>query len=168
MLEGGEAFIRIRLRRPEDNLTVPLQLQVLEPEHVPITYNTVSNNGNAIRCGIEFDSLGRRVAYWMYRSHPNDAMLAPMSGADERLLMRVPASEVVHLFRPLRPGQIRGEPWLARALVKLHELDQYDDAELVRKKIAVDSMGESNSVANFQSIPYAVLCRFPEVLTIVG
>ena len=37
---------------------------------------------------------------------------------------------------PLRPGQIRGEPWLARALVKLHELDQYDDAELVRKKTA--------------------------------
>jgi capsid protein len=34
------------------------------------------------------------------------------------------------------PGQIRGEPWLARALVKLNELDQYDDAELVRKKTA--------------------------------
>ena len=44
--------------------------------------------------------------------------------------MRVPAAEIVHLFRPLRPGQIRGEPWLARALVKLNELDQYDDAEL--------------------------------------
>jgi capsid protein len=43
---------------------------------------------------------------------------------------------VIHLFRPLRPGQIRGEPWLARALVKLNELDQYDDAELVRKKTA--------------------------------
>jgi lambda family phage portal protein len=50
--------------------------------------------------------------------------------------VRVPASEIVHLFRPLRPGQIRGEPWLARALVKLNELDQYDDAELVRKKTA--------------------------------
>jgi capsid protein len=50
--------------------------------------------------------------------------------------VRVPASEIIHLFRPLRPGQIRGEPWLARALVKLNELDQYDDAELVRKKTA--------------------------------
>ncbi|WP_155518365.1 phage portal protein, partial [Ralstonia solanacearum] len=28
------------------------------------------------------------------------------------------------------------EPWLSRALVKLNELDQYDDAELVRKKTA--------------------------------
>jgi capsid protein len=50
--------------------------------------------------------------------------------------VRVPASEIIHLFRVLRPGQIRGEPWLARALVKLNELDQYDDAELVRKKTA--------------------------------
>lgn len=137
MLEGGEAFIRIRLRRPEDDLSVPLQLQVLEPEHVPITYNTVANNGNSIRCGIEFDNLGRRVAYWMYRAHPDDAMLTPMSGSGGSLIpVRVPAHEIVHLFRPLRPGQIRGEPWLARALIKLHELDQYDDAELVRKKTA--------------------------------
>ena len=50
--------------------------------------------------------------------------------------VRVPAEEIVHLFRPLRPGQLRGEPWLSRALVKLNELDQYDDAELVRKKTA--------------------------------
>lgn len=137
MLEGGEAFIRIRYRRPEDGLVVPMQLQVLEPEHVPVTYNAVADNGNAIRCGIEFDSLGRRVAYWMYRSHPNDALLTPMSGQGGSLTpIRVPAVEVIHLFRPLRPGQIRGEPWLTRALVKLNELDQYDDAELVRKKTA--------------------------------
>jgi lambda family phage portal protein len=60
-----------------------------------------------------------------------------MSGSGGDLIpVRIPAAEVIHLFRPLRPGQIRGEPWLARALIKLHELDQYDDAELVRKKTA--------------------------------
>ena len=59
-----------------------------------------------------------------------------MSGAGSLDLVRVPASEIVHLYRPLRPGQIRGEPWLARALIKLHDLDQYDDAELQRKKTA--------------------------------
>jgi hypothetical protein len=63
-------------------------------------------------------------------------MLAPMSGIGGSTTVRVDAAEMIHLFRPLRPGQIRGEPWLARALVKLNELDQYDDAELVRKKTA--------------------------------
>jgi lambda family phage portal protein len=136
MLEGGEALIRIRFRRPEDGLPVAMQLQVLEPEHLPLTMNTTADNGNVIRAGIEFDALGRRVAYHLYRNHPEDGFLAPMSSSTGLSTVRVDAAEIIHLFRPLRPGQIRGEPWLARALVKLHELDQYDDAELVRKKTA--------------------------------
>ena len=136
MLEGGEALVRLRWRRPEDGLPVALQIQVLEAEHLPMGMNRELTNGNVIRAGIEFDRLGRRVAYHLYRSHPNDGALAPMSGSGGLDTVRVPADELIHLFRPLRPGQIRGEPWLARALVKLNELDQYDDAELVRKKTA--------------------------------
>ncbi|MBK7660263.1 MAG: phage portal protein [Betaproteobacteria bacterium] len=136
MVEGGEALVRLRYRRVEDRLPVALQLQVLEPEHLPATMNTELPSGNVVRAGIEFDRLGRRVAYHLYRSHPEDGALAPMSGTGGMQTVRIPASEVIHLFRPLRPGQLRGEPWLARALVKLNELDQYDDAELVRKKTA--------------------------------
>lgn len=136
MLEGGECLVRLRYRRLEDGLPVGLQLQLLEPEHLPLTMNKRTTSGNVIRAGIEFDRLGRRVAYHLTRSHPGDGALAPMSGSGGNDTVRVPASEVIHLFRPLRPGQIRGEPWLARALVKLNELDQYDDAELVRKKTA--------------------------------
>jgi lambda family phage portal protein len=136
MLEGGECLVRLRYRRPDDDLPVGLQLQLLEPEHLPASLNTELASGNLVRAGIEFDRMGRRVAYHLYRSHPEDGALAPMSGAGGMDTVRVPAAEIIHLFRPLRPGQIRGEPWLARALVKLNELDQYDDAELVRKKTA--------------------------------
>lgn len=136
MLEGGECLIRLRPRRPEDRLSVPLQIQLLEAEHLPLTLNTELPTGNQIRSGIEFNALGRRVAYHLYRSHPEDGRLAPMSGQGGLNTVRIPASEILHLYRVLRPGQIRGEPWLARALVKLNELDQYDDAELVRKKTA--------------------------------
>jgi lambda family phage portal protein len=136
MLEGGECLIRLRPRRPEDGLVVPLQLQLLEPEHLPISLNLDLPSGNVVRSGIEFDSLGRRVAYHLYRSHPEDGRLAPMSGQGGMDTVRIDAKEIIHLFRVLRPGQIRGEPWLSRALVKLNELDQYDDAELVRKKTA--------------------------------
>ena len=136
MLEGGECLIRLRPRREEDGLAVPLQLQVLEPEHLPMHLNTDLPNGNVVRSGIEFDGLGRRVAYHLYRAHPDDGRLAPMSGQGGLDTVRVDAREIAHLYRVLRPGQIRGEPWLSRALVKLNELDQYDDAELVRKKTA--------------------------------
>ena len=48
---------------------------------------------------------------------------------------RVPADRVLHLFERLRPGQVRGVPWFAPVMLKLRDLDAYDEAELVRKKI---------------------------------
>ncbi|MBF0260448.1 MAG: phage portal protein [Magnetococcales bacterium] len=133
MVEGGEVLIRLRHRRPEDGLVVPLQIQLLEAEHLPTTLNQDLPNGNRIRGGIEFDAINRRVAYHLYPEHPGEYR---MFGAGATQPVRVPASEVLHLFRPLRPGQIRGEPWLTQALIKLHVLDQYEDAELERKKTA--------------------------------
>jgi len=130
--ESGECLVRLRPRLPKDGLSVPLQLQLLEAEHLPTSENRRLENGNYIRAGIEFDRIGRRVAYWLYREHPNDTS-NPMASTE---LVRVPADAVLHLFRPLRPGQLRGQPWLTQVLVKLYELDQYDDAELVRKKTA--------------------------------
>jgi lambda family phage portal protein len=132
MFEAGECFIRFRPRRPEDGLDVPLQLQLLESEHLPFNKTETATNGNAIRCGIEFDAIGRRVAYYFYRSHPGDSTDHNNKG----VIVRVPASEVLHIYRPQRPGQIRGVPWISPALVKIFLLDQYDDAELDRKKVA--------------------------------
>lgn len=131
MFEAGECFIRFRPRRVEDGLTVPLQIQVLEAELLPFN-KTGSHNGNPLRCGIEFDRIGRRVAYHFYRNHPGDTTEQENRGD----IVRVPASEILHIYRPQRPGQIRGVPWIAPALVKLFLLDQYDDAELDRKKVA--------------------------------
>lgn len=131
MIEGGECFVRLRPRRASDGLFIPLQLQALEAEHCPLNLNETLSNGNVIRYGIEFDHLGRRVAYWMYPNHPNSVGFA----ADNEP-KRIPASQIIHVFRPLQPGQLRGIPWLAPVLVKLYELDKYDDAELVRKQLA--------------------------------
>lgn len=143
MIEAGEVFVRLRPRRLSDGMTVPLQLQILESEFLPHQLNSdVSSGsvpipaGNVIRAGIEFDAIGRRVAYHFYQSHPQDGLLAPMSGHGGQQTVRVNADEVIHLFLVERPGQLRGVPWLSRSMVKLNELDQYDDAELVRKKTA--------------------------------
>lgn len=132
VMEAGECFIRLRPRLPKDGFSVPLQLQLLEAEHLPTNETRKLENGNYIRAGIEFNGVGRRVAYHLYREHPGDA-LNPVASTE---LVRVPAESVLHLFRPVRPGQLRGQPWLTQVVVKLYELDQYDDAELVRKKTA--------------------------------
>jgi len=139
MVEGGETFNRLRSRYPDDVETVPLQIQTLEAEHVPAQKNIIAPNGNRIVGGIERDMIDRPAAYWMYRSHPNDFLTT--GDASNLIEVRVPGADVVHLFNPRRPGQVRGEPWLSRALVKMRDLDDYDDAEVVRKKAATNIGG---------------------------
>ena len=128
----GEVFLRFRPRRPEDGLVVPLQVQMLPSEMLPLNHNAVDGNGNVIRQGIEFDRLGRRVAFHFLRRHPGDSTDPGLSGET----VRVPASEVLHIIDPVEAGQLRGVSRFAPAIVKLFLLDQYDDAELDRKKVA--------------------------------
>ena len=131
-LEAGEVFIRLRPRLATDGLPVPLQVQVIEPEMCPYTHTGTAPNGNKIRAGIEFDqSIGRRVAYYFYASRPGD-----LNDFDVSELRRVPAEFVVHLYDPLRAGQLRGLPHLTQALIRLHELDKFDDATLLRQQLA--------------------------------
>jgi len=113
------------------SLPVPLQLQFLEPEFCPNNTNeALPTGGRTIRAGIEFNGVGARTAYWMYRQHPGEKF--PTASLLE--LVPVPAASVIHHFAPLRPGQIRGVPWTVQALIKTKDFDDYDDAELVRKK----------------------------------
>lgn len=128
----GECFVRIRPRRLEDGLVVPFQLQLLPAEMLPLEKNEVLASGFVIRQGIEFDALGRRVAYHFHRRHPDDPTDSGLAGETTR----VPASEVMHIIDPVESGQLRGVSRFAQAIVKLFLLDQYDDAELDRKKVA--------------------------------
>ena len=66
--------------------------------------------------------------YWLYPTHPG-------AGGGALVSHRVPADRVLPLFERLRSGQVRGVPWFAPVMLKLRDLDAYDEAELVRKKI---------------------------------
>lgn len=133
-LQAGECFIRRRPRRASDGLPVPFQCQVMEPEMCPVFYHRIARNGNRIRSGIEYDRIGRRAAYWFYKSHPGD--LANIGSADDMQLVRVPARDVIHLFDPVRPGQSRGVVKMAPILLRMFDRDKMDDATLVRQQIA--------------------------------
>ncbi len=133
MFEAGECFIRLRPRLLSDGLTVPFQLQLLPSEMCPIDYNSVLGNGRRIECGIQFDAIGRREGYWFYRYHPFEINFTNTSNLDK---VFVPADQVLHLFKPVRAGQIRGIPHTLAGMLTLAILDLYDDAELERKRTA--------------------------------
>lgn len=129
VFESGEALVRLRARRIDDGLAVPLQLQVLEPDYLDTSRQEELPGGGYIYSGIEFDALGRRVAYWLFQTHPGDQI--NFRGA--QVSRRVPADVVLHIYEHTRPGQLRGYPRLAPVILKLRDIDDYQEAELLRK-----------------------------------
>lgn len=153
--ESGECFIRFRPRQPSDGLPVPLQLQLVEAEFCPETYNDLTGR---IRAGIQFNGIGKRTAYWMYRSHPGDPFNVAGGLQD---LVAVPADSVIHHYAPLRGGQIRGVPWTVQALIKAKDFDEYDDAELIRKKTRAAFTGVIQRPAMEENYPYDPMTGLP-------
>lgn len=128
-LEGGEGFVRFRFRDLRDGLSVPLQLQLLEPELCPHTYQLVAG-ASRVRAGMEFNGIGKRVAYYFHPTRPE------LDDYDATQLRRVPAESVIHLYDPLRAGQLRGLPHLTQTLIQLYELSKYSDAQLLRQQLS--------------------------------
>ena len=131
LFESGECIVRLRRRRPDDGLLVPLQLQVLEPDHLDAGKTQSLAGGGRIVSGVEFDAIGRRVAYWLHPDHPGDVTI----GVSGMTSARVPADQVIHLYEKSRPGQVRGVPQMAASMMRMRDLDDYEEAELVRKGI---------------------------------
>ena len=135
-LDAGEVFVRRRARFLDEGLPIPMQVQVIEAEFVPlldVDSYTGLPVGHKIRSGIELDKRGKRVAYWLYKEHPGDGSLN-MGLPDE--LVRVAASDICHIFEPKRPGQMRGVSMLAPVLNRLKTIENYDDATLTRQQLA--------------------------------
>jgi lambda family phage portal protein len=131
VVESGEVLVRRRRRRVTDNLPVPFQLQVLEPDFIDLAKEEQKlPNGGWITQGIEFNAIGKRVAYWLYDEHPGGIKWRSLSSR------RVRASEILHIYNEDRPGQIHGITWYAPVMIRMRDFDEYEDAQLVRQKIA--------------------------------
>jgi len=129
MIESGDSFARLRVATDGD--AVPLRIELLDREQVPPDLHRDIGGGARIRAGIEFDSAGRRTACWISPSRPGDPL-----GSLRMDPVRIPAADCIHMFKSLVPGQLRGISWLAPVLLRLHELDQFEDAALVKAKVA--------------------------------
>lgn len=134
MLESGASIVRFRRQQFDGSVaTAPLKLQVLEPDFIDVTKTSLITRGGAlIDRGIEYDAEGRKIAYWLYPAHPGDVASFRVKSLEST---RVPASELVYLYNKVRPGQDRGMPLLAPAVMTLRDLQGYFDAELTRKRI---------------------------------
>ncbi len=134
IVESGEVLIRRRRRDVADGLPIPFQIQVLEPDFICTTMDGPTSSGTVVRDGIEFDAIGKRVAYLLYAEHPGASGM--WLRASTQAVRRVPASEILHIYRVDRPGQMRGVSWYAPVALRLQDYADYIDAQIVRQKIA--------------------------------
>ncbi|OJF91520.1 phage portal protein [Rhizobium sp. 58] len=125
----GEAFLQILTT--EDGL----RLRLIPSELVDESMTRDLTGGGMIVSGVEFNADGRRVAYWIFPSKPADqfATYAPP--------VRISAEDILHVFKPIAAGQVRGISWLAPVILPANEFDQLLDALLVGVKVAAMHAG---------------------------
>lgn len=160
VLQSGEVFAHFRLRRPSDGLQVPLQIQLLESVMLPShrAGGNDSDTQNAIENGIEYDAIGRRVAYHFYRSHPGEQTTRPTF--PEQGTVRVPAAEILHIGVPSVPGEKR---FISPLAVAIENLKIYDEARLnMAERLRIASLFPGFVQRGFEDIDAGATSPAPE------
>lgn len=133
LVQDGEVLVRFMRDMPTMANPLGLRLQVMEADHLD-RMKSGQHEGRAVLQGVEVTATGRPVAYWILPRHPGETWpLMPSIGL--RTSVRVPADDVLHIYRQERPGQVRGVSWLAPVLPVLRDLKDYEAALLLKAKI---------------------------------
>ena len=124
LARDGEVLVRLVRNWPN---RWGFAVQILEADRLDLNLNTLLDNGNRVRMGVEIDEWERPVAYWLLNDHPGDTLRR----AEERYT-RVPASDLIHTFDPWRPHQSRGFTWTHAAAPDIHHLGEFRAATLIK------------------------------------
>lgn len=145
MIESGEVVVRFIDRKIDDpalnGCEIPLQLQLLESDFIDHAmdgfYGGIGEGMSAgtqrVRLGVGLGEYDRWTGLWLWPYHPGDNFL-PVTGV-KTISTWVDRNELVHLFRPQRPGQIRGVSWYAPIMTTARELADFIDATVVKSRI---------------------------------
>lgn len=128
VVRNGE-MLAIRVKKRYKKGEIPLEIQLLDPEFIDTQKNTLQINSGAdyIINGVEFNKAGKKVAYWIFDRHPRDF---------NAISKRHPAEDVCHVYDLDEAGQVRGVPFFSSIILRMKDFDDYEDAQLIRQKIA--------------------------------
>lgn len=111
---------------------IPLKLRTLEVDHLDTSRDGLQDNGNRTLQGIEYDSKGLPVGYWLFDDHPGDRVSFKTLSRSRR----IDAERVLHVFDAKRPGQGQGITWFAPVMFRIRDADDYADAQLLKQKMS--------------------------------
>lgn len=92
--------------------------------------------------GIEMDRRGKPTAYWLTVGEPAESSNKLFSMASKRQdYERVPAEDIIHIYKSERPNQIRGATWMASVMIHMLMLNRYEKAEMLAAEFAAKKIG---------------------------
>lgn len=113
---------------------VKLDLRTIESEQIASPMLHRDANGH-FTDGIEYDTAGNPTAYHLLKYHPGHFGRFGQIGLPTEF-DRIPARQIVHWFRPSRPGQLRGVSELAACLPIGAQTRRYASAVLTAAEFA--------------------------------
>lgn len=128
VLRDGEIFPLYR-RSPDEGRMNPLQVQFVDPDQVcdpgdRTMLEAVRLRGNRVRDGIEIDSNGRELAYYVHDGETGKTVRVPVRGPKSGRLF----ASHIGVFDSV--GQVRATPPLAAVIHELQKLTDYTVAEI--------------------------------------
>jgi lambda family phage portal protein len=131
----GECFIQILRGYPHNRHRYAVRF--LNPDLLDSTYSTdETENGNRVDMGIELDEFNRPVAYHFSESHPTKKY-----ATTSKEKTRIPADQILHVYRKEHVGQLRGIPDFAAVMHKIKMLNGVHEAIVVGWRVAAAKMG---------------------------
>ncbi|WP_238442611.1 phage portal protein [Desulforamulus reducens] len=143
-LLNGDAFVLFKAAQRQSWMPYTLRLHVIESDRVSTPWVDVllflvegrnPENGNAIISGVEIDSDGMVVAYWICNTY---SIVTGIEANKMKKWTRVEAfgadtgrPNVLHLLDAERAEQRRGVPLLAPVIEALKQITRYTNAELM-------------------------------------
>lgn len=109
---------------------VPLRIELIECDHFNTSIHGQLPNGNYARRGIEFNPKGDPVAYHLYTDHPGNTGSTILYETK-----RVPADQIIHVFKRKRISQTRGVSWLVSIIMRMRGLEEYEDSERIAARL---------------------------------
>jgi lambda family phage portal protein len=114
-----------------------LSVQLIEADRVTNPDN--KQDAKEIAGGVERDQYGAPIAYFVQNTHPGETYA--MGARTEWTKVRAYGDasgrrQVIHLMKVIRPGQVRGVPFLAPVIRELKQISRYTDAELMAAVIS--------------------------------
>ena len=142
-LTSGDAFVIIKQYEPTNLMPYSLRLHIVEADRIrtpgkagQLLTDGKADNGNKIFDGVEVNSDGAIVAYYVHNTYPNEI------NGEKQEYVRVEAygeltglPNTLHLMDSERPEQYRGVTYLAPVIEPLLQLRRYTDSELTAANI---------------------------------